>query len=369
MNTKRFIINATSRQTLRMKLCSIAVVLMIPVVGIRCRSQAMRQVCQPRDGKPLNMRVAVVYSQHYQISLAGLECLHPFDIHKYARIYKGLVEDGVFKPEDVYVPEPISESAILRVHTQEFLNSLKSPRTVATFLEAGVVGILPAKMVNRGVLRPFRYATGGTMLAARQALKYGIGINIGGGYHHAKPDRGEGFSIYADIPISIRTLQAEGKIKTALVVDLDVHQGNGTAICLANDSTTFTFSMHQGDIYPIPKETSDLDIELEAETGDETFLRTLSNQLPYLFERARPDIVFLQAGCDTLAGDPLASLKMTEQGIVERDAMVIDMCARQGIPVVMTLGGGYSHNAWHVQYLSIRNIIETYGLNAKLGES
>ena len=307
------------------------------------------------------MRVAVVYSRHYQIRLLGLERLHPFDIRKYARVYTQLVKEGLLKPEDVYVPEPITDEAILRVHTRQFLESLKRSATVARHLEAPLVGVLPAGTLRRGVLKPFRYATAGTLLAARQALQHGVAVNIGGGYHHAKPDRGEGFCIYADIPIAIRALQAEGKIRRALVIDLDVHQGNGTAVCLADDRDTFTFSMHQRDIYPIPKERSDLDVALESGAGDEEFLDILRPHLSALLRDARPDIVFLVAGCDTLAGDPLASLSMTEQGIAERDAMVIDACVRRNVPVVMTLGGGYSADAWRAQYRSIRRVIETHG--------
>ena len=334
-------------------------------VGVLCcgclGSSALRAVESPRPGKPLAGRVAVVYSAEYQIDLAGLERLHPCDIHKYARIYRELVGAGLLTPDHVYVPKPVTEETILRVHTRGFLTSLKSSSTVAKYLEAGIVAVLSASVVDSGLLRPFRCASGGTLMAARQALQCGIAVNIGGGYHHAKPDRGEGFCIYADVPIAIRTLQAEGKIKTALVVDLDVHQGNGTAVCLANDKTTFTFSMHQRDIYPIPKEKSDLDVEVGAGTDDQAFLAALGKHLPIALGRSSPDIVFLVAGCDTLAGDPLASLAMTEGGVVKRDAMVVDACVERGVPVVMTLGGGYSEGAWHAQYASIRQIIERYG--------
>ena len=154
-------------------------------------------------------------------------------------------------------------------------------------------------------------------------------------------------------------MQSEDKIKKALVIDLDVHQGNGTAVCLANDSSTFTFSMHQGDIYPFPKEKSDLDIELNSGIGDEAYLEILTKHLSDLFEQSKPDIVLLVGGCDTIKDDPLASLSMTEEGIVKRDWMVIDECIKRNVPVVMTLAGGYSKNAWHVQYSSIRNIIES----------
>jgi len=137
-----------------------------------------------------------------------------------------------------------------------------------------------------------------------------------------------------------------------------VHQGNGTAVCLADDDTTFTFSMHQGNIYPVPKEESDLDIELTFGEGDEQILPKIEKVLPELFEKAKPDIVFYVAGCDMLNGDPLASLAMTENGIVKRDVMVIETCRKRKIPVVMTLAGGYSQNAWQAQYKSIKKILE-----------
>ena len=325
-------------------------------------SRALRRVSEPREGRPLNKRVAIVYSSKYQISLGGLERLHPFDIHKYRHIYTQIVKDGLVLPEDVYVPEPISEQEILRVHTPRFLESLRRSGAVAAYLEAPPVAILPAFVVERGLLGPIRHATGGTLLAARKALECGVAINIGGGYHHAKPDAGEGFCVYADIPIAVRALQAEGKIRRVLVVDLDVHQGNGTAVCFSGDGDVFTFSMHQADIYPIPKERSDLDVDLLDGDGDEQVLRLLAEHLPDLFEKAKPDIVFVVAGCDMLDGDPLASLTMTLEGIVERDSKVVDECVRRGAPVVVTLGGGYSADAWRVQYAGIRRIIRTHGL-------
>jgi len=337
------------------------IVLVMPIFFIMScvQSDLMKEVDNPRSGNPIKSRLAIVYSSNYQISLAGMEKLHPFDINKYSKIFTKLVEDSLLKPEDVYVPDQVSEDAILQIHTREFLSSLKSSGTIATYLEAAQLKLLPSKFLDGGVLEPFRFACGGTLLAAQKALEFGIAVNIGGGFHHAKPDMGEGFCIYADIPITIRSLQSEGKIKKVMVIDLDVHQGNGTAVCLANDSSTFTFSMHQGDIYPFPKEKSDLDIELNSGIDDEAYLEILTKNLPNIFEQSKPDIVFLVGGCDTIKDDPLASLSMTEEGIVKRDWRVIDECVKRKVPVVMTLAGGYSKNAWHVQYSSIRNIIES----------
>ena len=333
----------------------------LPSCGGGAGKMAMRQVATPRPGRAVGGRVAVVYSREYQIDLGGLERLHSFDIHKYARIYRALVASGALRPSDVFVPRPVTEEQILRVHTPAFVASLRSSAAVGRYLEQPKIGKLPPRVADAAIVRAFRHATGGTVLAGLLALRHGVAINLAGGYHHAKPDTGEGFCIYNDIAIAIRDLRAAGRIRRALVVDLDVHQGNGTAECFAGDNGVFTFSMHEGDIYPIPKAASDLDIELPAGTGDEETLRILARTLPKLFEQARPELVVLQAGCDTLAGDPLARLAMTPEGIVRRDAMVIDECVRRGVPVAVTLGGGYGRDAWRAQYASVLRTLIRHG--------
>lgn len=348
-----------------------AVAVAAAVIGVACllptcvAPRSFKAVKQPRQGQALGGRLAIVFSERYQIDLPGVQWFHPFDTRKYAKIYLKLNTDGLVRPETVFVPPEATPAQIGRVHTESYLASLKSARAVARYLEAPILASLPASLVDSGVLRPHRYATGGTILAARLALKYGMAINLAGGFHHAKPDTGEGFCVYNDFAIAIRTLQDEGRIGRALVVDLDVHQGNGTAECFAGEESVFTFSMHQRNIYPIPKSQSDLDIELDAGTDDATFLAILRENLPNVIQRSRPDIVFLQAGCDTLKGDPLAGLAMTGEGIVERDALVIDACFRRRLPVVMTLGGGYTRRSWAVQYASIRHLIEKYGLEGR----
>jgi len=323
--------------------------------------KSFQAVKTPRPGRAIGRKVALVYSKHYDINLGGAEKLHPFDIHKYAKIYLELQREGYVRPEDVFVPRPVSQDEVLLVHTPEFLESLADSRTVARYLEAGIVGWMPAALVDAGILNAFRWSTGGTIEAGRQALQHGIAINLGGGYHHAKSGAGGGFNVYNDLAIAIRVLRREGRITRACVVDLDVHQGNGTAAIFAGDEAAFTFSMHQRGIYPIPRETSDLDIELPAGTDDEAYLEALREALPDVLDRAKPDLVFLQAGCDTLAGDPLAGLAMTAEGIVRRDAVVIDACVERGIPVAVTLGGGYSPGAWSAQYRSIARTIDRYG--------
>ena len=334
-------------------------------VPIERLSDVDRKYLEDRaNRRPAGPKVALVYADAYEIDLGGLEERHAFDIHKYRKIRDRLVADRLVAKDDFRVPEPVTTEQILLVQTKTLLENLKQPARVARYLEAPEAAMLPAEVLDRGVLGPLRVASGGTILAARLALEHGIAINLGGGYHHAMPDAGEGFCIYADMPIAIRVLQKQGAIKNVLVVDLDVHQGNGTAVCLKDDPTVFTFSIHQGDIYPIPKAKSDLDVELPGGTDDGRYMEALRGVLPGLLdaEKGRPELVFLQAGCDTLASDPLAGMKMTLDGIVERDAYVIDECVRRSIPVVMLLGGGYSEGAWQVQHASIRRTLEKYGI-------
>ena len=306
-------------------------------------------------------QISVVYSPEYLIDLGGMEKMHPFDIRKYEKIYDALLKEKLVTAGDVYSPSALTVDELKLIHTEDYLERLKKRSNIAKYLEADALKLYPGSL-DTAVLQPFRVASGGTLLAARQALSTGIGINIGGGYHHAKPDIGEGFCVYADVPIAIRKLQQEGLIKKALVIDVDVHQGNGTAECLADDDSTFTFSMHQGDIYPIPKSTSDRDVEMQAGDGDERFMKVLDENLDDIIQLADADICFIVGGCDTLAGDPLANLTMTEAGIGQRDAMIIDRCVKANIPVVLTLSGGYSKNAWRSQYLSIKGLIQEYSL-------
>ena len=310
---------------------------------------------------PLPFNVCVVYSPGYLINLGGLEKMHPFDIRKYEKIHNGLIADGLLTKEQTLKPAPLTRDDLLLIHSQEYLEELKQRKNIAEYLEAPVLQYAPLSL-DRAVLEPFKRASGGTLLAARQALQSGIGINLGGGYHHAKPDRGEGFCLYADVPIAIRKLQSESLIKRAIVIDVDVHQGNGTILCLPDDESTFTFSMHQGNIYPIPKEVGDLDVELSGGMQDEEYLEILAEHLPKILDGSQADICFIVGGCDPLDGDPLAGLKMTADGIVKRDHAIVEACAKRNLPVVLTLSGGYSPDAWKSQYMSIKNLIEVYSL-------
>jgi acetoin utilization deacetylase AcuC-like enzyme len=182
---------------------------------------------------------------------------------------------------------------------------------------------------------------GGTTLAAREALTRGFGVNLGGGFHHACPDHAEGFCYLNDIAVAIRTLQHEGRVLRAAIVDCDVHQGNGTARAFRGDDTVFTFSLHQQRNYPTPKEPGDLDVGLDDGTGDAEYLERLEQALERVWESA-PELVIYQAGADPYREDQLGGLALTIEGLAARDLMVLEGGARRGVPVAVTLGGGYA---------------------------
>jgi len=326
----------------------------LTVIGFMNMSCAMKS-----DTGEHKSSIPVVYSPKYKISVFGLEKLHPFDIAKYDKIYEGLKSDGLVTKNSVITPEEVSREEMLLVHSEEYIESLKKTENVARYLEAPPIRLIPNPLLDRMVVSRFRKSSGGTIAAARHALNspYKMAFNLGGGFHHAKPNTGEGFCIIADVPIAIRVLQKEKLIQRALIIDTDIHQGNGTIAALPDDPSTYTFSMHEGGIYPIPKEVGDEDIELPSGISDEDYLQILEAKLDTLFTKSNPDIVFHVAGCDALTGDPLASGRMTHEGIAKRDALVVEACKKRNIPYVMTLSGGYSKDAWNAQYKSIKALI------------
>ncbi|SHJ43023.1 histone deacetylase 11 [Rubritalea squalenifaciens DSM 18772] len=305
-------------------------------------------------------KVPVVYSPDYKLSLFGLEKLHPFDIGKYDKIYEALENDGMLDAKRIHKPEKLDGAQLGLVHTEAYLDSLRDPRMVARYMEAPAIKMVPRMLLESKVVDPFILCSGGTLLAARLALKEGVAVNLGGGYHHAKPNSGEGFCIIADVPIAIRQLQLEGKIKKALIIDTDIHQGNGTIRCLWQDESTFCFSMHEAGIYPLPKEKGDLDVELRAGIKDQEYLEILQSHLAKLIQSSKPDIVFHVAGCDALLGDPLANGAMSVKGVRSRDQMIVEACRKHQVPYVMTLSGGYSKDAWRAQYLSVKAIMQKW---------
>jgi acetoin utilization deacetylase AcuC-like enzyme len=209
-------------------------------------------------------------------------------------------------------------------------------------------------------------AVGGTIAAARAALEHGVAMNLAGGTHHAFADHGEGFCVFNDVAVAIRVLQRERRITRAAIVDLDVHQGNGTHAILAHDPSVFTFSMHGAKNYPFERVAGDLEIDLPDGTADDEYLAALGDALPRVLARSRPDLVVYLAGADPLYTDTLGRLALTKDGLARRDTMVLELCREVGIPVAITISGGYARDiedtvAVHVQTARIAARLPTAG--------
>ena len=260
---------------------------------------------------------------------------HRFPIEKYALLRDAVIAEGLVAAWNVHEPARATTEELARVHTRDYIDRLTSGSL--TDAELRLLGFPWSPAL---VERSYR-AVGGTLGAARRALEDGVAMNLAGGTHHAFPDRGEGFCVFNDVAIAVRALRAEGLIRRAAIIDLDVHQGNGTNAIFDGDAETFTFSMHGGRNYPFHKVPGTLDIELADGTGDEEYLRLLAEALPRVLSEGRPDLVVYLAGADPHERDRLGRLKLTFEGLERRDGMVIEGCREVGIPVAITIAGGY----------------------------
>jgi len=304
--------------------------------------------------------VPVVYSPVYNITAFGLERLHPFDSRKYRRIHDWLIRQGLRKPGDFVNPGPCTHADLLQVHTPEYLRSLRDRKVLARILEVPVVSYLPAWLVAWRVLRPMRWATGGTILACRLALEKGLAINLAGGYHHAGPDQGGGFCTYADVPLGLLILKEEGRLKSALVVDTDAHQGDGTANAIRHWPWAHLLDFFEEDIFPWPKVEEDISVPLPARTNGAEYLDALQKHLPTALDRFRPDLVVYNAGSDVLWSDPLSRLFLTAEEMAERDLYVVTEVRERGMPLAMVLSGGYGPASWEAHARSIEGILARF---------
>ena len=260
---------------------------------------------------------------------------HRFPIETYAHLRDAVVAEGLVVPSHVHEPSRAPVEELARVHTREYIDRLTSGA-----LSDAELRLLGFPWSQALVERSYR-AVGGTLSAARSALREGVTMNLAGGTHHAFADRGEGFCVFNDVAIAVRALRAEGRIRRAAIIDLDVHQGNGTHAIFAGDADTFTFSMHGGRNYPFHKVPGTLDIELPDGTADADYLARLTDALPRVLNEGTPDLVIYLAGADPHERDRLGRLKLTFEGLERRDAMVIEACREVGIPVAITIAGGY----------------------------
>jgi acetoin utilization deacetylase AcuC-like enzyme len=281
------------------------------------------------------MDLPLIYHPDY---VAPLPEGHRFPMAKFRLLYEQLLADGVATESQFHLPERSSPDWIERVHTPDYVQAYCEGTLDAKAQRRIGLPWSPA-LVNRTCV-----AVGGTVLTAQLALKQGLACNTAGGTHHAFPNYGSGFCIFNDMAIAIRCLQAQGLIQTALIVDLDVHQGDGTALIFQNDASVFTFSMHCAVNFPGTKQQSDLDVPLPEGMEDDAYLQTLASYLPDLLNRVKPDLVFYDAGVDPHLGDRLGKLALTDTGLFRRDMQVLGTCLSQGYPIACVIGGGYAED-------------------------
>ncbi|HEX5847622.1 MAG TPA: histone deacetylase [Rubrobacter sp.] len=277
----------------------------------------------------------VFYSDHFVLPLPEG---HRFPMSKYSLLRERVAADGICGPGELRSPRAVTDEEILRAHAPDYLERVASGEL--TSKEIRRIGFpWSERMVERS-----RRASGGTVGACLAALEEGFAANLAGGTHHAFTDRGEGYCVFNDSAIASRAVQAAGLVERVVVIDTDVHQGNGTAEILRGDETVFTFSIHGAKNFPFHKEESDLDAPLPDGADDTEFLTTLEMGLEAALEAADADLAIYLAGADPFEGDRLGRLSVTKAGLAERDRMVLGACRDRGIPVAVTMAGGYSRN-------------------------
>ena len=277
----------------------------------------------------------IVFSPDY---VAPLPVGHRFPMNKFRLLAELLQAQGLADAASMHVPTPVTAGQLCLAHTPEYVEGVLGGHLDAR-LQRRIGFPVDAAVVRRSLA-----AVGGTLLAARLACRVGRAFNTAGGSHHAFADRGGGFCVFNDVAVAARVLLEEGSVRRVLVVDLDVHQGDGTAAISAGDERIFTFSMHCADNYPARKQTSDLDVPLAAGTGDDAYLRALEPALREASDRQRPDLVFYNAGVDPHRDDRLGLLSLSDQGLRAREDMVLGHFARLQVPLVGVVGGGYGED-------------------------
>ncbi len=274
----------------------------------------------------------LVFSNEYWMVETGK---HVFPLQKYRLVYENLLAMGA-KKENFLRPRPAPDEDVLLVHTARYLKRVKSAGLSQAELKALEIRYSP-ELVRFALL-----SVGGTVLAARKAIECGLAVHIGGGFHHAFPDHGEGFCLLNDVAVAALKVVEDKLAERVMVVDCDLHQGNGTATSLAGRRDVFTLSIHQMDVYPTQKSLSTVDIGLWAGDGDAKYLAELKAHIPKIYKEFRPNLVIYLAGADPYEKDQLGGLALTKAGLKERDKVVMENARRLGIPVAVVLAGGYA---------------------------
>ncbi|XP_066555850.1 uncharacterized protein SYNPCC7002_A1628 [Amia ocellicauda] len=286
---------------------------------------------------------------HHSKYACDLPPNHRFPMEKFSKVMHFLLKDQIISEKQVWTPQWVSKGVLSSVHTEDYLESLLNGKTSPE--EQRRTGFL----WSEGIVSRCRYETGGTVLAANIALQRGLACSTAGGTHHAFPSYGAGFCLLNDLAVTAKQcMDSSGAKRKVLIIDLDVHQGDGTAYIFREESRVFTFSIHCGKNFPVRKQQSDLDVSVDEAMGDEDYIATVETHLPWVLDSFRPDLVLYDAGVDPHRDDELGRLRMTDEGLYQRDMCVIDMVVGKGIPLATVIGGGYSRD---INLLGLRHTL------------
>lgn len=307
-------------------------------------------------------QLPIIYRKEYNVHFVGLEKLHPFDARKWGHIFKFLKNASLVNDDTIVKPNEAQQDDLLLVHTIRYLKSLKWSWRVAMIAEIPPLALVPNCMVQSSYLRPMRYQAGGSVLAGKLALERGWAINIGGGFHHCSRDRGGGFCPYADITLLIHFLfQHDKRVKLAMIVDLDAHQGNGHERDFINHKNVYIMDVYNAGIYPRDKRAKQgirRSVALSHLTEDSDYLYLIEKNLEEALSEFHPDILVYNAGTDILRGDRLGLLAISPQGIIRRDELVFMKARERRIPIAMVTSGGYLKETARIIADSILNLFD-----------
>lgn len=315
----------------------------------------------------------IIYSRHYNIGFFGAERLHPFDSRKYGRAWKLLRRQFGRRIKKFWVktPRPVSRAELLAVHTSTYVDRLRDAKFVARVLEIPQLRYLPGRVVDWLILKPMRWATMGTIVAARQAMECGLAVNLAGGYHHASPDNGHGFCAYADVGLAVADLRQSGRLKDndkIVYVDLDAHQGNGVCRTFFDDNRVFIYDQYNLHIFPQDIEAQrriDCKVTVPSGWGEVDYLSALESRLPPFLDSITQGgevrLAIYNAGSDIFIKDQLGGLKVSAAGVLKREQFMLRQLVQRGIPTLVLLSGGYSRESYQLVAAMVGYILETWG--------
>ncbi len=313
----------------------------------------------------------IVYSPNYNVRLWGLERLHPFDARKYQKVWELLEEEfgAQLATLDAAPTEPVSFEDLAIVHSPEHLARVRTSAGLAKAFDIGLAAYMPNFWLQNGLVTPVRWAAAGTVQAARLALEHRLAMNLGGGFHHARPDKPAGFCLFNDVAVAVHLLRREEKIARDDIVayiDLDAHQGNGVCHCFMNDPSVKILDVFNADVYPNRDEAAknriDIGVPLDLGTDGTKYLhelrRALSRFLDLCERNGKVAIAFCNLGADVLMGDPLGAMSLTPDELLERDTLTVDALAERSIPTVTTASGGYAKDDFRAIAKSLTRLLE-----------